>query len=613
LSVLLLLRSIIEHSCARPASDTLELKASNIKIVNGGSEKLVLKGRYDTRSDVASVYTINGKLNAINEGVFVSLLAKGFSYMFASTPASDIIFYGSIITDGQLYVSTQGNAVVKRGYSLTSNDMEAYTKKTFYNDGAILSDHLDISSNIITNRNSIKSKFTKLTAKALIENNHGGSILGTQVTLSSEGFVLNGSRSEKVYCYYEDSFFGNAIAYSCPNRDDGIYVNENIRPLSLGVYEDVSFGSFYRNKTPYLSSLKKVETYSYSDNAGYIYADNVFIKSKYVENINPYNETSSAASGWVQGIPIDFNKARQVGIAADSKLEIVADEYFLNSSALVIYNNSEPSNALLIKSKSILNERYRMSALYKFENEYSGGNQYNVIKPYYYNYSLPGQIRSVGNIALEASKNLVNSNSYIESYSKMMVKSPSFTSYGLNVSEDAIVNERSVFNKIKALEPECRSAYISKFCDDSPDEIEVISVNAPFETDTLVYAGEGIKSNTNFVMDNWNLINIFENQIANYIYMHYIRSCYSNSISDFSTTCDELNSWDFNASYTDLSINYTNKYRSCSESWGSTTCSDTSRVLTVSAAEIIKQKLNMGFWDYLNSFKEEIYKSGVNS
>jgi hypothetical protein len=482
----------------------LSINSTSIKMVSDKSTQIFINGVLNTKSDITKATSVDEKFYAAEEGVFITSLNDAL-----------VTVTGSLVSDNEVYISSNNSLKLKSQSSLVSTSISVFTKNSFLNDGAIYADLLKVSSKNITNHSFINVDSAEFLASSIIENSHGGAIIGHDLSFISDKFFLNGSRTTSAICYKNVPSSGwftyPPASEPCPNGGVEMPITENIKPLTLAVQKESVFGTYVRSKK---TDTDAESQYPMKGSSALIYGSNVYVKSKYFENINPYSEYSDTVNGWVNGIPLNVNAANQVKLFAESNLQVVADEYILNSSAIISLNDKVANGGLLLKSKKIYNERYRMSALFDVEESLVNSTLVKQLKPYYYIYSSPGQIKSVGDLKVESEVEFLNLNSFVESYSSIYVDSPIFSSYGINITDTLLSSETVKSMRNATLDCEFISDKQFEQCRTQQVIEEVIVIADPFAIDTLIYAGEGIKTNSDFIMDNNNLIDMFNELVG---------------------------------------------------------------------------------------------------
>lgn len=253
----------------------------------------------------------------------------------------------------------------------------------------MISDDLKLGGQSVYNRGRLAAsmKLEGYGKKNLI-NEFGGRLQASTLHLQADnGFVRNGSRTPFV-----------------PNESD---VGEllDYRSSDLIMLDAYKIGTFYKTGMEFDLSEEKFQGTMQSQLLG----DNILIRAKAFENINPYWEQISTSQD-----PNEFqfqeNRVNQVGVYATNAIQIKSEKYILNSSAGIMSEGS-----IQFDSPTIINERYRVLSILQ---ETLVANQ-DSLDGYEYNtavvaYSPPGLINALGNFSARAYNGFSNKASYFD-------------------------------------------------------------------------------------------------------------------------------------------------------------------------------------------------------
>lgn len=287
-----------------------------------------ISGSIDTTSDIASATSYQGSIALIEESIKVTTLRTG----------SSLIVNGKLYSDNNIQLASAGQLIVNGQVTADSFDGIAATK--FANSGRISASVANTAAESVDNNGLLNGKIVSVSAEGALLNRFGGKILGETISLTSaSGSIRNGSQ----YPFKPANDFSLLLT---PDSQDDIDVS------SIRV-NDIS-----------LSGATKV-----GDLSAQIIGNIVSLKAKVnVENINPYFEYTLDPEAWRSGIAFNTQTADRVQLIADTQLDIHADAYVLNSSAIMGVN--EPAGNFRIVSGNLANERYTTEAVIQpFERE----------------------------------------------------------------------------------------------------------------------------------------------------------------------------------------------------------------------------------------------------
>ncbi|EDP60230.1 FhaB protein [Vibrio sp. AND4] len=359
------------------AWSTIKGKFRAATITIASPNNIAIDADMSTMSDALSTSQHHGKLYAPEEGIFVQSLGK---YKRSSQQNIHINANARLASDNHLSLKSsstirilnQGNKQAK----VIGGDITLIARNDVHQQGYIIADDVKISANQFINNGVVESASIDVQTEKSIYNSFGGKVLGKNVTLySKSGAVINGSRADKTV-YLDDALTIGGEGYEV-NKQFGIL--QSLKELSV------------------IKTAIGASTVSAS-----IFADNINIQAKRIENINPYHLVKTNSVNWDAGIRVDGIKANQVAIEAERSLKLRASEYVLNSSAIIGLNSD---GEFLVNSPVFSNERYEIS----FESypyrivEYSSDNNKKDMSNYKYGtetkiltYSPPGRVYSFG-------------------------------------------------------------------------------------------------------------------------------------------------------------------------------------------------------------------------
>lgn len=252
---------------------------------------------------------------------------------------------------------------------------------------------------------------------------------------------LSLAAQENIYNQYGGVLQGASISIESPN---GIIRNGALTPYIVqGVHggeissterygKDYELGTFYRinaqlNANKILAPSQKAK----------IIANNVKIRGRAFENINPYFQMTGGAAN--DAVQFDSHRLEQVSLIATQTLDIKTTNSVTNSSAVLGVN--QPNGMLTIETKLLTNERYlasfslntaaptTQSTSVGAVNYYCGSasntgycTDYNatihtiseITKDYAAAMAPPGDLFSMGNFKVTTQTGLLNRFSFIE-------------------------------------------------------------------------------------------------------------------------------------------------------------------------------------------------------
>ena len=493
------------------------ITSNTIKFITDSSKDLVLAGTINTQNDMLMATTVDSKFLTVSEGIIIASFDEG-GYEVANrdvldttTTKGNIKFNHRVNTDGELNISSY-MSIDFSPLSVTSvGILSAYSQKDISNKGVIYAERTSLTANNVFNRGILDSTISTLYAEDTVANQYGGRIVGNALNVVAKDTFINGSRTP-----YN----------SCESCYQSLTHNmSTILPASRN-------GTSFDSKVAGLAENGKVR-----DQDAYIHASKVNIETKKFENINPYYVSRLSNVSWEGGIPLDVYLSNQVMLAAEKTIQIKADQYIVNSSAVILLNENDSEGALYMKSPNIINERYKMAAYYKIKSKYSGDTTTVDMTPEFYYYSPPGQIRSFGKVQLTAKNKVLNDTSFIEAYDEMYIDTPTLRSVGLNATSDNLSQQtitritdarcnKVVNNSLNAQydDEDYENQRSSSCVTDITRRNEIVRLD-PMELDTLLYAGEGAESSSDLDIDNKVVVEEFhsflKSKFADYLSSYY--------------------------------------------------------------------------------------------
>ncbi len=355
------------------------------------SESLNVTASIVTPTDYLSTVRYLGQTHVTNESITLQSLGGGLTLS------------GYFETAGAMSAKSYAGLSLTSNAKLNSNNVVLISKGGLLNLAEINADNIAVAAKNIINRGHVNSLVnTEMWAENNIINEFGGLILSETITLQAQnGLVRNGSR----YPYLTT-----------------IAANEQVSFLDYGEHtldpsDSTHIGTFYNNNlTVDTQNVGNVLTQP-NETVAFIQGQNVNIKAPALENINPYWENVIENA---DTIDLDLNLVNQVTISGEYQLNIIADNYLVNSSAVIRVNKA--SGRLGIAAGTVNNERYRtVISLEKsyISSEYSeieailGGSNIAYTTQAYI-YSPPGLLVSMGRLELTANTGFLNNTAYLE-------------------------------------------------------------------------------------------------------------------------------------------------------------------------------------------------------
>ncbi|EJB1793415.1 FhaB protein [Vibrio parahaemolyticus] len=418
----------VKSATLSSAWSTIKGKFRAATIAIASPNNIAIDADMSTMSDALSTSQYNGKLYAPTEGIFVQNLGK---YRNASHQNIHINANAKLSTDNHLSLKSlstirilkQGNKQAK----VIGGDMTLIARNDVHQQGYVAADEVKVSANQFINNGVVESANIDVETEESIYNSFGGKVLGKNVTLySKSGAVINGSRTDKA-----------------------VYLDDALTIGGEGYEVNKQFGIWQALKDQ--SAIKSAS--GASTLAASILADNLDIQAKRIENINPYHLKKADSVNWDAGIRVNGIKANQVAIEAERSLKLKANEYVLNSSAIIGLNGD---GEFLVNSPIFSNERYEISfESYPYrvveysqddskKNEighYKSGTETKILT-----YSPPGRVFSFGDFQFSRggtsdpkkvqSSKLFNEVSYFQAFKDVRFFNSTIKSIGLEIGTD---------------------------------------------------------------------------------------------------------------------------------------------------------------------------------
>ncbi|HGF3737465.1 TPA: FhaB protein [Vibrio parahaemolyticus] len=424
----------IKSATLSTAWSTIKGKFRAATIAVASPNNIAVDADMSTMSDALSTSQHRGKLYAPTEGIFVQSLGK---YKNPSHQNIHINANAKLSTDNHLSLKSlstirilkQGNKQAK----VIGGDMTLIARNDVHQQGYVAADEVKVSANQFINNGVVESANIDVQTEKSIYNSFGGKVLGKNVMLyAKSGAVINGSRTDKAV--YLDSALNIG--------GEGYDVDKQ-----FGIWQSLDDDPDIKSQ---INSANNVSTVSAS-----ILADNLDIQAKIIENINPYRLKKADSVNWDAGIRVNGIKANQVAIEAERSLKLKANEYVLNSSAIIGLNGD---GEFLVNSPIFSNERYEISfESYPYrvveysqddskKNEighYKSGTETKILT-----YSPPGRVFSFGDFQFSRggtsdpkkvqSSKLFNEVSYFQAFKDARFFNSTIKSIGLEVGSNYV-------------------------------------------------------------------------------------------------------------------------------------------------------------------------------
>jgi hypothetical protein len=241
-----------------------------------------------------------------------------------SSTKGKVINHGSIMSDTAINVASSD--FTNTGM-ISSRTSELAIKEKFQNTGYIdVSNNIELSAKFVDNRQQINANQIKIDSKSGFFNHLGGRILGNEVAIKSNYFI-NGARLQAV------------PTINVPSQ----------LALQTDLTASANYGVFNSNNmtavdAPLLDVSARIDAVKLS------------ITAEKIENINPYFRLRKNER-WDGQVSLNYEKSRQVSITAQNTIDLYANKYIVNSSAILGLNNN---GDFTVNTPVFQNERYRV-------------------------------------------------------------------------------------------------------------------------------------------------------------------------------------------------------------------------------------------------------------
>ena len=390
------------NSASATSTHTLSADIQSASIAVTSPNTIILPSGNDlnTANDALSSSVRNGEFYAPLEGIFLTTL-KNIN--------ASINISGSLITDNSISLKSHKDISLSSSSNMITNSLELIAKGVISTKGIMQATLANFTAADFRNTGNIQAKIVKVDTVNNIFNSYGGVIKAQKITLSApSGTVTNGSRNTKVN-------------YSLGN--------------SLPITVDLA-ASVWGIKTNVTNTGATANNLS-----AHLLASEIFIDCNNLENINPYFIDRPNDSAWDEGIRINNTSSNQVSIQAENKLEIIARNTALNSSALIGLNQE---GNFYLNTPKFSNERYHLSvASFKYTQLILSDNksrQHDFVKTgdatKVTSYSPPGRVYSFGELKFNhvnpsTQSEFINEFSYFEVFKDLFFYKADVKTLGL--------------------------------------------------------------------------------------------------------------------------------------------------------------------------------------
>ncbi|MEX2964623.1 hypothetical protein [Microbulbifer sp. TYP-18] len=354
----------------------------------------------DTSSDL--VFSTNYRNTpVINEE---SILIQSFS--------SPLVVNSRLESDNSVTLQSYDSMILGSSAEVTAHTLSAIAKNQIINDAKVLTTKAEIAANDLFNKGQIEGLAgVDISVDGNLLNSFGGIIQGNLVNLESkQGLIRNGSRTPFLSEYNQ---YNNLLSWDI----DNISAAELGTFYALGLAENEAQG---KQKASSLSAS--------------VLSSQLKIKAKAFENINPYYVYRAPEEDWSNGIPLNAALANQVMVSAETQLFIKADNYVVNSSAVMRLNQL---GAVFIDTSLLSNERYRSQILIEQESGQWTEN--------FYYYSPPGLIHTFGDFNLKATTGFINNTAFFEVFGNATLDTPTLKELGVAISQASYETYSTVY------------------------------------------------------------------------------------------------------------------------------------------------------------------------
>ena len=312
----------------------------------------------------------------------------------------DVKVHGDVLSAGDVSFKSKGKLELANNNQLVvGNIVELIAEDSVINLSEIHALDIKVAGNSFENEGVLLiDNALQVWAQMHIANQYGGHINASTIALKSmSGVVRNGSRTP--YRSRPSELAGSISLYQG----------------DLVSFDPSKMGAFYGLGIDIDTAGADLQLPD--DTSATILANEIRINALAFENINPYYEF---AIGDVDPI-FDAELEAQVSIIASEKFEVLATNYFLNSSAWIEQHGSQ--NPVKIHSAKFQNERYRMVVSLEATNSYAGTRTY-VNSP-------PAVLIGMGDIEVKATSSFINNVSFFEMFGNATVFTNNFSIYGM--------------------------------------------------------------------------------------------------------------------------------------------------------------------------------------
>lgn len=380
-------------------------KAASIGIV--ASQPITIPGstEFNTMSDALATSTRQGHFRAPAEGVFIQI---------AKNESAPLAVHGKLYSDRIITTKTMSSTTFNTGARIIAQTVKVFGKNHIFNHGYIDADKIKIGADRLINTGTLNGSEVNIETDGDVHNTFGGVIkAGNLSAVLTNGMFTNGSRT---------------------NRSNRSVIMPLIAP---------SIRIDSTNHGPYSTYSQAGDVQSRV--SAKIHANTVKIVAKAIENINPYHIAEPQGADWSEGISVNTVKADQVSIAAESSLELKADNYIRNTSAILRLNQQ---GIFHVDTPLMFNERYRLETTsyiisryaYTADNKGSRDVVEHGVGTQISAYSPPGRVISFGQfeigskVAPSTRRRFVNAFSYVEIFDNVRLQKLDLESTGIKLS-----------------------------------------------------------------------------------------------------------------------------------------------------------------------------------
>ncbi|WHI49980.1 hypothetical protein P3339_16180 [Microbulbifer sp. MLAF003] len=334
-----------------------------------------------------------------------SILIQSFS--------SPLIINSKLASDNSVTLQSYDSLIINENAEINAHTLSVLAKNQIINDANILTTKTEIAANDVFNKGEIEGlSGVDISVVDNLLNSFGGIIRGNLVNLKSDkGLIRNGSRTPFLSEYNQ---YNNLLSWDI----------NNISSAELGTFFALGLDA---NEA---QGKQKADTL-----AANILSNKLTIKGKAFENINPYYVYKAPGDDWSTGVPLNAALANQVLVSAETQFFIKADNYVVNSSAVMRLNQP---GAVYIDTNLLTNERYRSQVLIERESDKWEEN--------FYYYSPPGLIHTVGDFNLKADTGFINNTAFFEVFGNATLDTPKLKELGIAISQVSYTTYTTVYH-----------------------------------------------------------------------------------------------------------------------------------------------------------------------